>query len=78
MDPRNINAYKVNEASALAEITTLINEIKGTLEPVKGQPFVVFHDSYKYIENELNFPDSATINVRDASSGSSARITDIR
>jgi ABC-type Zn uptake system ZnuABC Zn-binding protein ZnuA len=48
IDPDNAGAYTANTAQLLAELAELDQEILSDLEPVRGEPFVPFHDAWPY------------------------------
>lgn len=77
-DPENAGAYGSNADAATAEMETLIEEINATLDPVRGNSFIVFHDAYQYFEVAFDFPASGAISLSDASDPSPARIAEIQ
>ncbi|WP_039018344.1 zinc ABC transporter substrate-binding protein [Halocynthiibacter namhaensis] len=77
-DPENAAAYFANAAAGRSEIQALIGEVNATLDPVRGEKFVVFHDAYQYFETDFNFPASGAISLSDASDPSPARIAEIQ
>lgn len=77
-DPENAGTYFANAAAGRSEIEALIGEVNATLEPVRGEQFIVFHDAYQYFEVDFNFPASGAISLSDASEPSPARIKEIQ
>ncbi|QPM92480.1 zinc ABC transporter substrate-binding protein [Pseudooceanicola algae] len=77
-DPDNAGAYYANAAAGRAELVDLRTEIEGTLDQVRGENFIVFHDAYQYFEMAFDFPASGAISVSDASDPSPARIAEIQ
>ena len=77
-DPANAGTYFANAAAARAEIETLSAEVNATLEPVRDGSFIVFHDAYRYFENDFDFPAVGAISLGDASDPSPARIAEIQ
>ena len=61
-DPANAAAYGVNEAVVEQWTFALDKAIRAEIEPIKGRPFVVFHDGYQYFERHygLNFAGAVT------------------
>ncbi len=78
VDPGNAGAYFANAAAGRSEIEVLIGEVNATLEPVRGEPFIVFHDAYQYFEMDFDFLASGAISLSDASDPSPARIAEIQ
>lgn len=77
LDTENAAAYRANAEAGKAQLDAVITEISATLEPVRGRPFVVFHDAYQYFENRFDFPAAGSIRVGDSSDPSPARIEEI-
>jgi zinc transport system substrate-binding protein len=77
-DPDNAGTYFANAAAAREEMETLVTEVNGILDPVRGGSFIVFHDAYQYFETDFDFPASGAISLGDASDPSPARIAEIQ
>ena len=62
LDPANRAAYEANAGRVLARLDALDLELRDRLEPVRGVPFMVFHDAYQYLERRygLNAVGSVT------------------
>ena len=78
VDPENAGVYYGNAASAIAELDAVEKEINATLDPVRGNSFVVFHDAYQYFENNFEFFAAGAISLADASDPSAARIAEVQ
>ena len=78
VDPENADVYYGNAASAIAELDAVEKEINATLDPVRGNSFVVFHDAYQYFENSFEFFAAGAISLSDASDPSAARIAEVQ
>ena len=78
VDPENAGVYYGNAASAIAELDAVEKEINATLDPVRGNSFVVFHDAYQYFENSFEFFAAGAISLGDASDPSAARIAEVQ
>lgn len=76
-DPLHADAYRANAAAGDAEIEALNGEIEASLAPLRGIPFIVFHDAFQYFENRFDFPAAGSITFGDASDPSPARIAAI-
>jgi len=77
-DPDNADAYRANAADASGELDALTDTISGTLEPVRGKPFIVFHDAYHYFENRFDIEAAGAVSLSDASKPGPARVKEIR
>jgi zinc transport system substrate-binding protein len=62
-DPANAARYRSNGEAVLARLDGLDAELRATLAPVRGKPFIVFHDAYQYFEKRygLNAVGSITV-----------------
>ena len=77
-DPGNSGAYARNAAEGRAELEALTAELTETLEPVRGRPFVVFHDAYHYFEHRFGLEAAGAISLGDAAAPSPARLAAVR
>lgn len=77
-DPANAAAYAANAAAFTDRLAVLEDEVETLLAPVRGRPFVVFHDAYQYYEHRFDIPAAAAIALSDASDPGPARIEAIR
>jgi len=50
-DPANADRYRANGRKLSERLTALESEMTAALAPVRGRPFVVFHDAYQYLED---------------------------
>ncbi len=77
-DPANAPAYARNAAEAQAEIESLTTELSGTLAPIRGKPFIVYHDAYHYFEHRFGIEATGAIASGDAAPPGPARIAEVR
>ena len=78
LDPTHADTYRANAAQAKKAIAALTHELDAALQPIRGRPFIVFHDAYQYFEHRFNVDASGSIALGDASSPGPARIAAIR
>jgi zinc transport system substrate-binding protein len=78
IDPENAALYIANAEAFAAELTALSAEIDATLDPLRGRPFVVFHDAYQYFEAAFGLPAAGSISLGEADAPSAARVAEIR
>lgn len=76
-DPANASAYHQNLAKLDARLDALASEIRTTVAPVKGKPFIVFHDAYQYFEKEFGVNVAGSITVSPETLPGAARISEI-
>ncbi len=77
-DPARRALYLANAEAARAELDTLAAEIDARLAPVRGRPFVVFHDSFHYFERRFGIEAAGAVALGDARAPGPARIARIR
>jgi zinc transport system substrate-binding protein len=77
-DPENQAQYLANAAAARAELDALVFEIDARLSPVRGRPFIVFHDAFHYFERRFNIRAAGAVALSDARTPGPARIAKIR
>ena len=78
LDPTHADNYRANAAQAKKAIAALTHELDAALQPIRGRPFIVFHDAYQYFEHRFNVDASGSVALGDASSPGPARIAAIR
>ena len=78
LDPANAATYSANAAAGAAQITALEADIETLLEPVKAEPFVVYHDAYGYFAGHFGLTVAGEIAIGDASSPSAAQLAALR
>ena len=68
--PGNASKYSENSNKMIDKIKKLKNELAKDLAPIKGKPYVVFHDAYQYFEKtfDLNAVGSVALEGDIASS----------
>tara|TARA_Y100001954_G_C15662458_1_gene528448 strand:- start:12 stop:944 length:933 start_codon:yes stop_codon:yes gene_type:complete len=62
-DPANAAIYKANADRIMANLDALVAEIDATLDPVKSQGFIVFHDAYQHFEQRFGMSAVGSITV---------------
>ena len=53
VDPANAAAYDENAHELLHRLDDLTEEIDEMVAPARGEPFIVFHDGYRYFEDRF-------------------------
>lgn len=76
-DPANADAYKANAEALKARLDRLEEETDKALEPIRGKPFVVFHDAYHYFEHRFGLDAAGSITVNPQASPGVARLREI-
>jgi zinc transport system substrate-binding protein len=77
-DPARRALYLANAEAARAELDALAAGIDARLAPVRGRPFVVFHDSFHYFEHRFGIEAAGAVALGDARAPGPARIAGIR
>ncbi|WP_309085956.1 zinc ABC transporter substrate-binding protein ZnuA [Chelativorans sp.] len=77
-DPANAAAYDKNAVALDQRLNELASEIEQTLAPVRGKPFIVFHDAYHYFENRFGVEAAGSITVSPEQVPSAQRLEEIR
>lgn len=77
-DPEHADSYRKNAAAYQTKLDNLQQQVQETLAPVRGRPFIVFHDSYQYFERRFSMPALGSVTVNPGQSPSAKRIAAIR
>ncbi len=78
LDASHADTYLNNAARAKAALEALKLELTATVQPIRGRPFIVFHDAYHYFEHRFDVEAAGSVSIGDASSPGPARIAAIR
>lgn len=78
VDPDNAATYKENAAAFADQIEALEGDLAKTLEPAKGNNFVVFHDAYHYFEHRFDIEASGAITLTPETVASASRVAEIK
>ncbi|TAU89574.1 zinc ABC transporter substrate-binding protein [Rhizobium leguminosarum] len=76
-DPANALTYQGNAKALDDKLDALDAEIKGIVAPVKGKPFIVFHDAYQYFEHRYGIRVAGTITVSPETIPGAERVSEI-
>ncbi|MEO0622048.1 MAG: zinc ABC transporter substrate-binding protein [Pseudomonadota bacterium] len=77
-DPENAARYTENAASATAELKAVSAKLDERLAPVRGNPYIVFHDAYHYFEARFDVEATGAVSVGDATAPGPRRLAEIR
>ncbi len=77
-DPANAAAYQANAAAFASDTRAHEERIAAALEPLRGRPFIVFHDAYQYFEHRFGLPAAGSIALQDGVPPSTARVAAIK
>lgn len=76
--PADAEKFKTNAERATATLDALETEIARDVAPLKGKPYVVFHDAYQYFERRFGLEAVGSITVSPEAQPSAKRLTEIR
>ena len=77
-DPANSSYYEANAQRGITRIDEVIDHIRDELSEHQTAPYIVFHDSYHYFEEQFDLLPLAAINLSDATEPSIKQITQLR
>ena len=77
-DPANASVYEKNGRELVSRLDALIKEVGETLAPVRGKPFIVFHDAYQYFEARFGLTAAGAIAIAPERLPGAQRIAEIR
>jgi zinc transport system substrate-binding protein len=78
VDPQRADLYRANAAALKDRLAALDRELAALLRPVAGKPYVVFHDSYRYLEARYGLAPVGSITVSPERAPGAARLSGIR
>lgn len=77
-DPANAAAYRSNAGRLVGKLHALDAELRRTLAPVRGKPYIVFHDAYQYFDTRYGLHPAGSITVSPELSPGAKRLVAIR
>ena len=77
-DPDNAATYKANAEKLDARLDKLTADTEAALAPVRGKPFIVFHDGYQYFEDRFDIHAAAALTVSPELSPGAERVAHVR
>ncbi len=77
-DPERAALYRSNLAAIETDLDKLDTEIGAILAPVKGKPFVVFHDAYHYLEKRYGVTAAGSIVLNPEVTPGADRLRQVR
>ena len=77
-DPTNATTYEETANKLLHRLDNLKEEVAGKVAAVQGQPFIVFHDAYRYFEDRFGLAATGSAVVSEERSPGVRRIRELR
>lgn len=77
-DPANAAAYTANAAAFAADTRAQEARIAAAVQPLRGKPFIVFHDAYQYFEHRFDLPAAGSIALQDGVPPGTARVAALK
>jgi zinc transport system substrate-binding protein len=62
-DPAHAALYAANAAGSIAGLKALEKQIAARVAPVRGRPYLVFHDAYHYFETRFGLSAAGSVTV---------------
>ncbi len=76
-DPLHAIVYDANAKKISLRLDRLIGDVAAKLAPVKGKPFIVFHDAYRYFEKRFGMNAAGSITVSPEIAAGAQRVSEI-
>lgn len=77
IDPDNRQKYEMNKERILKKIDKLHGNLHDILSPVRGKPYLVFHDAYQYFERKFDLKNVGAITISPEIPLGAKRLIDI-
>lgn len=78
LSPENAAIFEANTALAISDIQKMSVHISEVLSPLRGKPYIVFHDALFYFENRFNLSSIGSITVSPEIQISAKHVAEIR
>lgn len=76
--PEHAARFKENAEAVSRSLDQLDVELKQTLQPIAGRPYVVFHDAYQYLEHRYGLTPAGAVTVSPEIAPSAKRLSELR
>ncbi len=77
-EPARMFDFARNAAAMAARIKELQSEINATVAPIRGRPFLVFHDAFQYFEAAFGVPAAGAVSLGESRPPGARRIMALR
>lgn len=77
-DAPNAARYKANADAMRTRLDALEGEVAAMVAPVKGKPFIVFHDAYQYFENRFGVAAVGSVTVNPEQAPGAERVAELQ
>lgn len=77
-DPEHGATYIANAAQARLRLAMLDAQLMAELAPLKGRPFVTFHDAYGYFTSHYGLTSAGSVSMGDAADPGAAHLAELR
>ena len=78
IDPARADTYAANAEALRARIAALDETLAARLDPVRGVPYVVFHDAYQYFEAHYGLNAVGSVTLSPERTPSARRLHEVR
>ena len=78
IDPARAGLYRANAQGAARRIRSLDAELAAQLAPLRGVPFLVFHDAYRYFERRYGLMAVGAVAIHPEHPPGARHIADLR
>lgn len=78
IDPANGGRYTANARAMERRLDALDQNLRTTLAPVAGRPYVVFHDAYQYLERRYGLTPAGAVTVSPGRAPGAKRLMELR
>ncbi|HEY8245926.1 MAG TPA: zinc ABC transporter substrate-binding protein [Hyphomicrobium sp.] len=76
--PQHAAQFRANAERLSQQIDALTRELEATTQPMRGRPFIVFHDAYQYFELRFDLDAVGSITISPDVQPSAKRLTELR
>ena len=77
-DPTNAGTYAANTQALLRRLEEFTRQTAAEVAPIRGKPFIVFHDAYRYFEDRFGLTAAGSSVVSPDRSPGVRRISELR
>ncbi len=78
LDPEHADTYRDNAEAQKQRLSELEADLNQRLEPVRGRPYVVFHDAYQYFEQRFGLEAVGAVTIHPEQPPGARHLNELR
>jgi len=78
VDPQHAERYRANLRKLTGQVAALRTRLESQLAPLRGRPYLVFHDAYRYFEEEFGLQPLGAVSISPERAPGARRLRELQ